>query len=140
MGLVYALLLGFLFIAPVYASDVTSEINKQNEGFDKAYAAKDFTTLGKFYDENAIVYAQGVEVTKGRTAIQKLWESYKDTWTNAHFQTIEVLDAGKYAVQFGKYDAMYQGKPDQGRYITVWKNEGGKWMIVRDSWYSNPTQ
>ena len=140
MRLVYALLLGFLFIAPVYASDVTGEINKQNEAFDKAYAAKDFTTLGKFYDQNAVVYAQGVDVTKGRADIQKLWESYKDTWTNAHFQTIEVLDAGKYAVQFGKYDAMYQGKPDQGRYITVWKKEGANWIIVRDSWYSNPAQ
>src|SRR5690349_2411671 len=63
MRLVYALLLGFLFIAPVYANDVTTEINKQNDAFDKAYAAKDFTTLGKFYDQNAVVYAQGIDVT-----------------------------------------------------------------------------
>src|SRR5262249_44157248 len=120
--------------------DVTSEINKQNDAFDKAYAAYDFNTLGKLYDENAVVYAQGIDVTKGRAAIQKLWESYKGVWTNAHFQTIEVLDAGNYAVQIGKYDALYQGKPDQGRYLTVWKKEGDNWIIVRDSWYSNPTQ
>src|SRR5262245_38032667 len=121
MKFIYTILLAVLLATPAYASDVTGEINKQNEAFDKAYAAKDFKTLGKFYDQNAVVYAQGSDVVKGRADIQKLWESYKDTWTNAHFQTIEVLDAGKYAVQFGKYDAMYQGKPDQGRYITVWK-------------------
>jgi ketosteroid isomerase-like protein len=140
MKLLYASLLAVLIATPVYASDVRSEIDKVNSVFDKAYAAHDFKKLGELYDQNAVVYAQGSPVIKGRPGIQKLWESYKNDFTNAHFETVEVLDAAPYAIQFGKYDATYQGKPDQGRYITVWKKEGGTWRIVRDSWYSNPTQ
>jgi ketosteroid isomerase-like protein len=69
-----------------------------------------------------------------------LWQSYEKDMTAVDYQTIEVIDAGDYAIQFGKYDATYQGKPDQGRYVTVWKKENGTWKIVRDTWYSNPTQ
>jgi ketosteroid isomerase-like protein len=36
-----------------------------------------------------------------------------------------------------EYDATYQGKPDQGRFMAVWKKNGDSWKIVRDSWYSN---
>jgi ketosteroid isomerase-like protein len=140
MKLIYASLLAMLIAAPVYASDVRSEINKQNAAFDKAYASHDFKTLGEFYDQDAVVYAQGSDVIKGRVGIQKLWQSYENDMTAAHFETVEVIDAGKYAIQFGKYDSTYQGKPDQGRFITVWKKEDGTWKIVRDSWYSNPTQ
>jgi Ketosteroid isomerase homolog len=140
MKVIYACLLAMLIASPVYGQDVKSEIDKQNEAFDKAYASHDFKTLGQFYEEDAVVYPQGSDIIKGREGIQKLWESYEKDMTAVDYQTIEVIDAGDYAIQFGKYDATYQGKPDQGRYMTVWKKDGDTWRIVRDSWYSSPTQ
>jgi ketosteroid isomerase-like protein len=133
-------LMAMLVISPVYAADVRSEIDKQNEAFDQAYASHDFKALGEFYNEDAIVYPQGADIIQGREQIQKLWESYQKDMTAVDYQTIEVIEAGDYAIQFGKYDSTYQGKPDQGRYMTVWKKAGDTWKIFRDSWYSNPTQ
>ena len=140
MKLILAGLLAVLFASPVYAQDVRSEIDKQNEAFENAYASHDFKTLAELYFPDAVVYFQGSDIIKGRDGIRKVWESYEKDMTAAHYQTIEVIPAGDYAIQFGKYDATYQGKPDQGRYITVWKKDTGTWKIVRDSWYSNPTQ
>ena len=140
MNTIPAALLAIVIASPVYAADVKSEIEQQNEAFDQAYASHDFKKLGEFYAEDAVVYPQGSEVLKGRADIQKLWESYEKDMTAVDYQTVEVIDAGEYAIQFGKYDATYQGKPDQGRYITVWKRAGDGWTIVRDSWYSNPMQ
>ena len=136
LGLLGLALLG----SPVYA-DVKSEIVEQNTAFEKAYASHDFQGLGNMYMEDAVVYFQGSDVIKGREGIRKVWKSYEKDMTAAHYETLEVIDAGDYAIQFGKYDAMFQGKPDQGRYMTVWKKDNsGTWKIVRDSWYSNPTQ
>src|SRR5262245_25548320 len=140
MKLICASLLATLIAWPVYAQDVKSQIDMQNEAFDKAYAAHDFKTLAEFYEEDAVVYPQGADIIKGRDGIRKLWESYEKDMTAVDYQTIEVLDAGNFAIQFGKYDSTYQGKPDRGRYMTVWKKDGDTWRIVRDSWYSNPTQ
>jgi ketosteroid isomerase-like protein len=52
--------------------------------------------------------------------------------------TLEVVDAGDHAIEYEKYSSTYQGKPDQGMVITVYKKINGKWKIVRDSWWSNP--
>src|SRR3954451_2139509 len=101
--------------SPVYA-DVKSEIVEQNNAFDKAYASHDFQSLGNMYTEDAVVYPQGSDVIKGRDGIRGLWKSYEKDMTAVHYETLEVIDAGDYAIQFGKYDATFQGKPDQGRY------------------------
>jgi ketosteroid isomerase-like protein len=83
------------------------------------------------------VYAQGVDVTKGREAIQKLWASFEKDMTDMKLQTLEVVDAGKHAIEYSKYTSMYKGKPDQGTYVTVHKKDNGHWHIVRDSWWSD---
>ena len=140
MKTLYGLLFALSVIASPVHADVKTEIVEQNTAFDKAYASHDFNALGKMYMEDAVVYPQGSDIIKGRAGIQKLWQSYEKDMTAVHYETIEVIDAGHYAIQFGKYDATFQGKPDQGRYMTVWKKDKGTWKIIRDSWYSNPTQ
>jgi uncharacterized protein (TIGR02246 family) len=140
MKTILAVLLAMVVSSPVCAGDVKSEIDQQNEAFEQAYTSHDFKKLGEFYTEDAVVYFQGSDVLKGREDIQKVWESYEKDMTAVDYQTVEVIDAGDYAIQFGKYDATCQGKPDQGRYMTVWKKDGDSWKIVRDSWYSNGSQ
>ena len=79
MRLLYALFLAILISSPLHAGDLKSEIAKQEEAFAKAYNAHDFKALGQMYAEDAVVYAQGVDITKGREAIQKLWASFEKT-------------------------------------------------------------
>jgi ketosteroid isomerase-like protein len=137
MKLIYALFLAVLFASPVYAGDVKSEIAPQAEAFAKAYNTHDFKALGQLYTEDAVIYAQGVDTTKGREAIQKLWASFEKDMTDMKLDTLEVVDAGDHAIEYGKFSSTYKGKPDQGTFITVWKKNDGTWKIVRDSWWSN---
>jgi ketosteroid isomerase-like protein len=138
MRLLYALFLAILISSPLHAGDLKSEIAKQEEAFAKAYNAHDFKALGQMYAEDAVVYAQGVDITKGREAIQKLWASFEKDMSDMKLETLEVVDAGKHSIEYGKYTSTYQGKPDQGIYVTVRSKDSGKWKIVRDSWWSNP--
>jgi ketosteroid isomerase-like protein len=137
MRLIYALFLAILIASPLHAADLKSDIAQQEQAFAKAYNAHDFKALGQMYAADAVVYAQGVDVTRGRDAIQKLWASFEKDMTDMKVETLEVLEAGKHAIEYGKYTSTYQGKPDQGTYITVHKKNKGKWQIVRDSWWSN---
>jgi uncharacterized protein (TIGR02246 family) len=137
MKLFAAVALAVLIAVPAYAADVSTEIKEQNEKFDQAYAKHDFNALANMYEENAIVYPQASEIVKGREGIKKLWQSYEKDMTQVDYQTIEVLDAGDYAIQVGKYDATWQGKPDTGRYMTIWHKNKDGWRIARDIWYSN---
>ncbi len=60
-----------------------------------------------------MVYAQGVDITKGREAIQKLWASFEKDMTDMKLGTLEVVDAGKHGIEYGKFSSTYKGKPDQ---------------------------
>jgi ketosteroid isomerase-like protein len=137
MKTILAVLLAMIVVSPVYAGDMKSEIDERNKAFDQDYASHDFKKLGEFYAEDAIVYPQGSDVVQGREAIQKLWQSFEKDMTDLDDQAVEVIDAGDYAIVFGEYHAIYQGKPDQGRFMAVWKKDGDSWKIARDSWYSN---
>src|SRR5437762_3187752 len=98
MKLFAAVAMVMLIAVPAYAADVSAEIKKQNEKFDQAYAKHDFNALANMYEEDAIVYPQATDVVKGREGIKKLWQSYEKDMTQVDYQTIEVLDAGKYAI------------------------------------------
>jgi ketosteroid isomerase-like protein len=137
MKWIYALFLAVLFASPVYAGDLKSDIAQESEAFAKAYNAHDFKALGQLYAKDAVVYAQGVDITKGRDAIQKLWTSFEKDMTDMKLDTLEVVGAGDHAIEYGKFSSTYKGKPDQGIFITVYKKNNGKWKIVRDSWWSN---
>src|SRR5262245_31515799 len=126
MKWIYALFLAVLFASPVYAGDLKSEIAQESEAFAKTYNAHDFKALGQFYAEDAVVYAQGVDITKGREAIQKLYVSFEKDLTDMKLDTLEVVDAGDHAIEYEKYSSTYQGKPDQGMVITVYKKINGK--------------
>src|SRR5262245_60808751 len=138
MRLIYTLVLALLIASPLHAGDLKSEIAKEEEAFAKAYNAHDFKALGQMYADNAVVYAQGIDITSGREAIQKLWASFEKDLTGMNLEMLEVVDAGKHLIEYGKYTSTYQGKPDQGMYVTVRSKDNGKWKIVRDSWWSNP--
>jgi ketosteroid isomerase-like protein len=116
MKIIYALFLAFLIASPVYAKDLKSDIAQESKAFAKAYNAHDFKTLGQLYAKDAVVYAQGIETTKGREAIQKLWTSFEKEMTGMKLEPLEVVDAGKHAIEYGKYTSTYKGQT-RPRYI-----------------------
>ena len=138
--LITASLLLLLFASPVHAQDLKSQLVERVQAFNSAYEKGDFDAVGQFYLEDAVAYPQGSDIVKGREAIQALWQSVAQDMKDVSYKTFEVLEAGDYALQYYQYDATYQGQPDQGRVLTVWKKEGGDWKIARDMWYSNPMQ
>jgi len=55
---------------------------------------------------------------------------------NATLDTVEVDSAGETAVEVGRYTLRGKGGQvaDVGKYVVVWKTEGGGWKLQRDIW------
>ena len=51
-------------------------------------------------------------------------------------ETVEVEGGNGTAVEVGKYTLFTEGDAvaDAGKYLVVWKNEGGSWKLYRDVW------
>jgi ketosteroid isomerase-like protein len=54
-------------------------------------------------------------------------------------ETIEAEEHGDTAIEIGKYtDSGGAGNViDRGKYVVIWKQEGGQWKLHRDIWNSS---
>ena len=109
--------------------------------FSTAWNAGDAKALAALYTEDATVMAPGGEPAQGRAAIEgaftealKMVPGSKMTITPG-----EVMPADGWAVEVGRYvqEGADGSHLDHGRYIAVWKNVNGKWLLHRDIWNSS---
>ena len=57
----------------------------------------------------------------------------------ARLDTVEAEEYGETAIEIGKYTLSGEaGKVmDRGKYVVIWKQEGGQWKLHRDIWNSS---
>ena len=57
----------------------------------------------------------------------------------AVLETIDLEEHGDTAIETGHYVLKADGGvvADHGKYIVVWKNEGGTWKLHKDIWNTN---
>ncbi|MGH9895019.1 MAG: DUF4440 domain-containing protein [bacterium] len=74
---------------------------------------------------------------EGTTAIQRFWQGAVDMGLKeAVLETLEVEAHGDTAHEVGCYTLKTGGGQvaDAGKYLVVWKKEGGAWKLHRDIW------
>ena len=118
-------------------SDPKSAIAATNQAFMDTFEAGDAHGLVQWYTGGAELLPPGRGVVSGHAAIESYWEMAMGMGiARAHLETREVTDHGDLAVEVGRYTlfAADGREMDHGKYILVWKNEGGTWRIHRDMW------
>lgn len=120
-------------------SETEAAIRKAEAAFAAAWNAGDAAALGALYTEDAVAMPPGSEPVEGRAAIQALMEAGVESGSQMAFTTIEVSAGDGWAVEVGSYvqTAADGSHADHGRYIVVWKNVAGKWLMHRDMWNSS---
>jgi uncharacterized protein (TIGR02246 family) len=125
---------------PVYADGVRSEIDAANAQFSAAAAKGDGAGLAALYAADGQVLPAGSDPIKGPQAIQKFWQGALDSGiAGIGLTTIELFGRGTTATEVGRYELRDKaGKVlDHGKYIVVWRHEGGKWKLLRDMFSTN---
>src|SRR5512143_1054449 len=136
------LLLALVAGAPTVsnAEDVRAAIEAGSKAFMAAVARGDAAAIAALYTSTAEILPPGGEAAKGREAIQKVFQGGIDAgMKNLTLTTLEVEAHGDTAHEVGTWTLKGAdgATADAGKYVVIWKNEGGKWKLHRDIWNSN---
>ena len=127
-------------VQPAHADAVRPAIEAANAQFSAAAAKGDGAGLAALYAADAQVLPAGSDVIRGPDAIQKFWQGALDSGiVGVGLKTLEVFADGSTATEVGQYELRDKaGKVlDHGKYIVVWRHEGGKWKLLRDMFSTN---
>ena len=122
------------------SGDVRAAIEASNVKFGKAWGSKDAASLAALYTANATLLAPNATRVSGSQAILEFWKAgLSGAPPVGKLTTAEVEAHGDTAHEVGTYElSSADGKVmDKGKYIVIWKREGGQWKMHRDIWNSD---
>jgi uncharacterized protein (TIGR02246 family) len=125
---------------PLYAAGIRSEIDAANAQFSAAAAKGDGAGLAALYAADGQVLPAGSDPIKGSQAIQKFWQGALDSGVaGIGLKTIELFGQGRTVTEVGQYELHDKaGKVlDHGKYIVIWRHDGGAWKLLRDMFSTN---
>lgn len=126
------------------ADQARQQIEERNREMVAAFNSKDYAAMTEFYTEDGISMPSYKPMMRGKEAIRQAGEEQAAAeggpeFSNLQFTTQDVEVAGDLAVEVGTYSIDIttpdgQAMTDQGKYLTVWKNVDGAWMMHREIW------
>ena len=119
--------------------DVSADIEAANSQFMAAFNQGDAAGVAAAYTADAKLYPPNMDMLQGREAIAAFWQAPIDGGiSKAELTTVSATGFGDLAHEIGTYK-LYAGDQvaDQGKYLVIWKKEGGQWKLHEDIWNSS---
>ena|SRR5437868_5607573 len=120
------------------------DVRKNANDFAAAASHGNVDGMVSFYADDAILMPPGAPVMNGKAAIRQFWSGLTSLGAiDAKLTTDDVIQSGNLAAETGHFELSItpQGAPnpikDNGKYLVVWRNDGGEWKIVRDIFNSS---
>lgn len=120
--------------------DLKIEIIDVNTQFMECYTKGEVNKLAQCYTVNAKIFPQNRDAIYGHEGIKNFWQEAKERGIErVELTTINVETEGKTTLEEGEYKIfMTSGKEaDNGKYLTVWRKEKGKWKMHLAMWNTN---
>jgi ketosteroid isomerase-like protein len=117
--------------------DVRAEIEAANRQFEAEAAKGDGKAVAALYTASGQALPAGSDVVSGTEAIGKFWQGVFDSGVKGvRLKTLEVDSIGDSAHEVGQYELLdAAGKTlDRGKYVVIWKKDGGRFKLHRDIW------
>jgi uncharacterized protein (TIGR02246 family) len=122
------------------STEIRDAIAAANEKFMAAVSRGDAAALAALYTENGQLLPPNSDFVRGRQAIQTFWQGTMDMGIKtATLEIVEVEGHGDTAIEVSTYILQDEGGQvlDKGKYIIIWKREGGQWRLHRDIFNSS---
>jgi uncharacterized protein (TIGR02246 family) len=123
--------------------DVPAAIAAVNQKFMESFARQDAAGIAALYTAEGQLLPGNSDFVVGPAAIQGFWQGAMDMGLKtAKLESVELEIHGDTAVEVGKYTLHVEEDQtlDRGKYVVVWKNDGGSWKVHRDIWNSSMPQ
>jgi ketosteroid isomerase-like protein len=132
------LVLALLFLAvPAGAQDARAGIEAANKNMSAVFAKGNGAAVAALYTAQAELLPANSDIVSGTAAIGAFWQKTIDSGVKGvNLKTVEVESHGTTAHEVGMYELVDAGGQtlDKGKYLVVWKQEGGTWKLHRDIW------
>ena len=136
MKRMFVVLAVVLMSPAVMAADLAA-FQKLADEFDAAAAAKSLDRVMAFYAEDAVFMPPNMPTMTGQAAIRQFWTGLLAApAVDLNLTPDEVNVCGDMAVERGHYEVTTPFK-DSGKYLVMWRNRGGRWVIVNDIFNSS---
>jgi uncharacterized protein (TIGR02246 family) len=122
------------------SGDVRAAIEAANRKFEAAWNSKNADAAVALYTATATVLPPNGPTATGTQALLEFWKGgLAGAPGPVKLTTTEVEAHGDTAHEVGTYViSTADGKvADKGKYIVIWKRDGGQWKLHRDMWSSD---
>ena len=123
--------------------NVREAITSANQNFMNAFKRGDAAAIAALYTDDAKLLPPDIQMMSGREAIQSFWQGAMDMGIKeAKLESVGVEAQGDLAYEIGRFALTVQPKGGEGttltgKYVVVWKNQGGAWRLHVDIWNTN---
>ena len=118
-------------------SDTRAAIDAGNQNFMANFGRQDAAGMAGLYTARGCVMPANSEILSGTANVQAFWQGAFDMGLKeAVLETTDLEEHGDTAIETGQYTLKADGGAvaDHGKYVVIWKNEGGTWKLHRDIW------
>lgn len=125
---------------PTTATSIRDEIRRANDTFEASFARGDSAAIASLYTDSGVVLPTGMEPIQGTAGIQAFWQGAMEMGIKqVKLKTREVEELEDTAIELGNYTLFGNTGQliDQGKYMVVWKEQGGQWKLHQDIWNTN---
>jgi uncharacterized protein (TIGR02246 family) len=107
--------------------------------WEDARNSRDADAMAEVYTEDAKVLPPDAPVVEGRAAIRTFFRNLFEARPEpADFDEREIVVLGNYTWRQGIYSVpLADGSIEYGKFIQLWKREGGDWKLHRSMWSPN---
>jgi uncharacterized protein (TIGR02246 family) len=136
----FVIVLGIVLVAGLAVAQTAgprAAIEAANARFSADFAKGDATAVASHYTAAAWAFPPNGDIVRGREAIGKFWKGVMDAGIKGvKLVTVDVETHGDVAHEVGTYVLTGEGGKtlDDGKYLVVWKRDGGQWRLHRDIW------
>lgn len=130
------------FVSLVVLAGCASSVNVEQErtalmAMDREWsqAATDLDKWGSYFATDATAYPAGMPAVSGADAIKKTFADmmkspgFALSWTA---NKADVAASGDIGYTTGTYEMTMAGMSEKGKYVSVWKKQGGAWKVTDD--------
>lgn len=144
LALVVAALSGIPLLEAQTAVSDSAAIHELGRQFSAAYVRGDVGAMTELYASDAVLFPEQSAPITGREAIRRYWTPDPGRRVTRHvIIPTQITVDGRHAYDHGTFeiagarDGTAWG-PFRGKYVVVWRREGGSWRMHLDIWNSGP--
>ena len=91
------------------------------------------------YSADAKLLPPDEPIITGAEAIEAFWQGYGPGQTRLEVSEVDSRKLGDFWFREGAYKAQFadEGEPRVGKFIELWKQENGNWLLFRQIWNRN---